>query len=161
MLFPGPTSSSSSSYQMPTSAMGGGSYNFHGFGNMEGQIPNRFLGLKPADQTNDVEKGEVSERGNDVKDDGGGTGKKKGEKKVRKPRFAFQTRSQVDILDDGYRWRKYGQKAVKNNKFPRQIFYFHFVLVLQAIYIDSIACALLIYLERWYVMFCFYFLLGD
>ncbi|KAG6400683.1 hypothetical protein SASPL_137525 [Salvia splendens] len=44
--------------------------------------------------------------------------KKKGEKKSRKPRFAFQTRSQVDILDDGYRWRKYGQKAVKNNKFP-------------------------------------------
>lgn len=46
-------------------------------------------------------------------------GKKKGEKKVKKPRYAFQTRSQVDILDDGYRWRKYGQKAVKNNKFPR------------------------------------------
>ncbi|KAF5457406.1 hypothetical protein F2P56_021511 [Juglans regia] len=40
-------------------------------------------------------------------------------KKIRKPRYAFQTRSQVDILDDGYRWRKYGQKAVKNNKFPR------------------------------------------
>uniref|UniRef100_A0A803PI46 WRKY domain-containing protein n=1 Tax=Cannabis sativa TaxID=3483 RepID=A0A803PI46_CANSA len=39
-------------------------------------------------------------------------------KKARKPRYAFQTRSQVDILDDGYRWRKYGQKAVKNNKFP-------------------------------------------
>lgn len=46
-------------------------------------------------------------------------GKKKGGKKVRRPRFAFQTRSQIDILDDGYRWRKYGQKAVKNNKFPR------------------------------------------
>lgn len=48
-------------------------------------------------------------------------GKKKGEKKVRKPRYAFQTRSQVDILDDGYRWRKYGQKAVKNNKYPRYV----------------------------------------
>ncbi|KAI5558579.1 hypothetical protein POPTR_017G066860v4 [Populus trichocarpa] len=48
--------------------------------------------------------------------------KKKGEKKVRKPRYAFQTRSQVDILDDGYRWRKYGQKAVKNNKFPRSYY---------------------------------------
>lgn len=60
---------------------------------------------------------------------GGGTeaevksGKKKVlvDKKVRKPRYAFQTRSQVDILDDGYRWRKYGQKAVKNNKFPRLV----------------------------------------
>ena len=50
-------------------------------------------------------------------------GKKKGDKKIRKPRYAFQTRSQVDILDDGYRWRKYGQKAVKNNKFPRYIIY--------------------------------------
>ncbi|XP_058093185.1 probable WRKY transcription factor 12 isoform X2 [Magnolia sinica] len=45
---------------------------------------------------------------------------KKGEKKIRKPRYAFQTRSHVDILDDGYRWRKYGQKAVKNNQHPRQ-----------------------------------------
>ncbi|KAK4411448.1 putative WRKY transcription factor 75 [Sesamum angolense] len=35
------------------------------------------------------------------------------------PRFAFQTRSEEDILDDGYRWRKYGQKSVKNSKFPR------------------------------------------
>lgn len=52
-------------------------------------------------------------------------GKKKGhEKKIRKPRYAFQTRSQVDILDDGYRWRKYGQKAVKNNKFPRYYYYY-------------------------------------
>nr|GMC50872.1 probable WRKY transcription factor 75 [Ipomoea batatas] len=52
---------------------------------------------------------------------GGVVSKKKGEKKTRMPRFAFQTRSQVDILDDGYRWRKYGQKAVKNNKFPRLV----------------------------------------
>ncbi|XP_057800553.1 probable WRKY transcription factor 75 [Salvia miltiorrhiza] len=51
-----------------------------------------------------------------------GSGKKKSEQRVRKPRFAFQTRSQVDILDDGYRWRKYGQKAVKNNKFPRSYY---------------------------------------
>lgn len=43
-------------------------------------------------------------------------------KKEREPRFAFQTRSQVDILDDGYRWRKYGQKAVKNNPFPRYLY---------------------------------------
>ncbi|KAL2539710.1 putative WRKY transcription factor 75 [Abeliophyllum distichum] len=49
------------------------------------------------------------------------SGKKKGdEKKTTKPRIAFQTRTKVDILDDGYRWRKYGQKAVKNQKFPRR-----------------------------------------
>ncbi|KAL5230607.1 hypothetical protein ABZP36_029383 [Zizania latifolia] len=39
----------------------------------------------------------------------------------RTPRLAFQTRSENDILDDGYRWRKYGQKAVKNSEFPRYI----------------------------------------
>ncbi|XP_074324062.1 putative WRKY transcription factor 75 [Apium graveolens] len=43
-------------------------------------------------------------------------------KKNKKCRYAFQTRSQVDILDDGYRWRKYGQKSVKNNKFPRSYY---------------------------------------
>ncbi|XP_066335291.1 probable WRKY transcription factor 75 [Miscanthus floridulus] len=48
--------------------------------------------------------------------------RRKGDKKERRPRYAFQTRSQVDILDDGYRWRKYGQKAVKNNKFPRSYY---------------------------------------
>uniref|UniRef100_A0A0D6R286 WRKY domain-containing protein n=1 Tax=Araucaria cunninghamii TaxID=56994 RepID=A0A0D6R286_ARACU len=46
----------------------------------------------------------------------------KGDQRIRKPRYAFQTRSQVDILDDGYRWRKYGQKAVKNNLYPRSYY---------------------------------------
>uniref|UniRef100_A0A0A0LT01 WRKY domain-containing protein n=2 Tax=Cucumis sativus TaxID=3659 RepID=A0A0A0LT01_CUCSA len=53
-------------------------------------------------------------------EESGGELKKK--KKIRKRRFAFETRSQVDVLDDGYRWRKYGQKAVKNNKFPRSYY---------------------------------------
>ncbi|XVE77208.1 hypothetical protein DITRI_Ditri13aG0043100 [Diplodiscus trichospermus] len=39
-------------------------------------------------------------------------------KKASRPRFAFQTRSADDILDDGYKWRKYGQKAVKNSIYP-------------------------------------------
>ncbi|WVZ17923.1 hypothetical protein V8G54_010905 [Vigna mungo] len=43
-------------------------------------------------------------------------------KKTTRPRFAFQTRSADDILDDGYRWRKYGQKAVKNNMHPRSYY---------------------------------------
>lgn len=57
----------------------------------------------------------------------GKTNIRKGEKKIRKPKHAFQTRSQVDILDDGYRWRKYGQKAVKNNKFPRYIIVYSYI----------------------------------
>jgi len=31
------------------------------------------------------------------------------------------TKSEIDHLEDGYRWRKYGQKAVKNSPFPRLI----------------------------------------
>uniref|UniRef100_A0A0E0D6D3 WRKY domain-containing protein n=1 Tax=Oryza meridionalis TaxID=40149 RepID=A0A0E0D6D3_9ORYZ len=52
----------------------------------------------------------------------GGKGKGKGEKRPRQPRFAFMTKSEVDHLEDGYRWRKYGQKAVKNSPFPRSYY---------------------------------------
>ncbi|XP_076902778.1 putative WRKY transcription factor 48 [Bidens hawaiensis] len=45
--------------------------------------------------------------------------KKKNPKRQREPRFAFLTKTDIDHLDDGYRWRKYGQKAVKNSPFPR------------------------------------------
>lgn len=38
---------------------------------------------------------------------------------IREPRIVVQTTSEVDILDDGYRWRKYGQKVVKGNPNPR------------------------------------------
>ncbi|CAO1948058.1 unnamed protein product [Urochloa humidicola] len=48
--------------------------------------------------------------------------KGKGEKRQRQPRFAFMTKSEVDHLEDGYRWRKYGQKAVKNSPYPRSYY---------------------------------------
>ncbi|TQD89302.1 hypothetical protein C1H46_025151 [Malus baccata] len=48
--------------------------------------------------------------------------KMKGPKRIRQPRFAFMTKSEVDNLEDGYRWRKYGQKAVKNSPFPRSYY---------------------------------------
>ncbi|OWM71091.1 probable WRKY transcription factor 48 [Punica granatum] len=48
--------------------------------------------------------------------------KKKNQKRQRQPRFAFMTKSEVDHLDDGYRWRKYGQKAVKNSPHPRSYY---------------------------------------
>ncbi|GAA0176524.1 DNA-binding transcription factor [Lithospermum erythrorhizon] len=44
--------------------------------------------------------------------------KMKSRRKLREPRFCFQTRSDVDVLDDGYKWRKYGQKVVKNSLHP-------------------------------------------
>lgn len=48
--------------------------------------------------------------------------KKKNLKRPKEPRVAFKTKSEVDHLDDGYRWRKYGQKAVKNSPFPRSYY---------------------------------------
>lgn len=112
MLFPCPPSSS---YTLPSSGLMN-----------NGQSSNAFLGLKPSNNDNmdhlhhhDDDDDDDEDR---VKGDDQASVKKKGEKKAKKPKYAFQTRSQVDILDDGYRWRKYGQKAVKNNKFPRFLF---------------------------------------
>ncbi|CAK9271761.1 unnamed protein product [Sphagnum jensenii] len=48
--------------------------------------------------------------------------RKKGPKRVREPRYAIQTRSDVEIMEDGYKWRKYGQKAVKNSPHPRSYY---------------------------------------
>jgi len=44
-------------------------------------------------------------------------------KKEVKERVAFKTKSLIEILDDGYRWRKYGKKMVKNNPNPRYIYW--------------------------------------
>ncbi|KAI8552971.1 hypothetical protein RHMOL_Rhmol06G0309000 [Rhododendron molle] len=41
---------------------------------------------------------------------------------IREPRVVVQTMSEVDILDDGYRWRKYGQKVVRGNPNPRSYY---------------------------------------
>nr|ACL54463.1 unknown [Zea mays] len=60
----------------------------------------------------DQEDGENSTKAN--------RSKKKAEK--RQPRVAFLTKSEVDHLEDGYRWRKYGQKAVKNSPYPRSYY---------------------------------------
>ncbi|XP_020596449.1 probable WRKY transcription factor 26 [Phalaenopsis equestris] len=45
-----------------------------------------------------------------------------GSRTVREPKVVVQTTSDIDILDDGYRWRKYGQKVVKGNPNPRSYY---------------------------------------
>ncbi|XP_074338971.1 putative WRKY transcription factor 33 isoform X2 [Apium graveolens] len=45
-----------------------------------------------------------------------------GSRTVREPRIVVQTTSDIDILDDGFRWRKYGQKVVKGNPNPRSYY---------------------------------------
>ncbi|PIN23437.1 hypothetical protein CDL12_03844 [Handroanthus impetiginosus] len=70
-------------------------------------------------------KTEMKETLEDAEDDTSkkeGKAKKKGGKKQKQPRFAFMTKSEVDHLEDGYRWRKYGQKAVKNSPYPRSYY---------------------------------------
>ncbi|KAK3421866.1 hypothetical protein EUGRSUZ_G02469 [Eucalyptus grandis] len=41
---------------------------------------------------------------------------------ITEPKIIVQTTSEVDLLDDGYRWRKYGQKLVKGNPYPRSYY---------------------------------------
>ncbi|XP_030542131.1 probable WRKY transcription factor 75 [Rhodamnia argentea] len=97
---------------------------FEGHGD-DGNERSSYLGLVMSNSSSSTDRRHVLEAPVVDKDDAENvlnTVKKKGGKKVRKPKYAFQTRSQVDILDDGYRWRKYGQKAVKHNKFPRSYY---------------------------------------
>ncbi|GMP57554.1 hypothetical protein CsSME_00021593 [Camellia sinensis var. sinensis] len=105
--------------------------NSQAYHEFQGDKANGFLGLMtnmgvPNSEANNNNGGVSQSKsfvvGTEINDEMKSSEKKKGEKKIRKPRFAFQTRSHVDILDDGYRWRKYGQKAVKNNKFPRSYY---------------------------------------
>jgi hypothetical protein len=67
--------------------------------------------------------------------------KKKGQKRIRQPRFAFMTKSEVDHLEDGYRWRKYGQKAVKNSPFPRSVITPLFLITVLRVYVLSLLSA--------------------
>ncbi|KAH7518920.1 probable WRKY transcription factor 75 [Ziziphus jujuba] len=135
MFFPCSSSMGQPSGFPMASNMGAASSNM-GFNGLQGESLNGFLNLRTENQVRlvreeeEVEKhhsqsGSITTSADHGAENGQArmlAGRKKGEKKIRKPRYAFQTRSQVDILDDGYRWRKYGQKAVKNNKFPRSYY---------------------------------------
>jgi len=48
-----------------------------------------------------------------------GTGGNGGGGRPPASRIGFRTRSEVDVLDDGFKWRKYGKKAVKSSPNPR------------------------------------------
>ncbi|KAJ0238304.1 WRKY transcription factor 51 [Hirschfeldia incana] len=50
------------------------------------------------------------------------TGSKDGETKEMGHRVAIRTRSKIDVMDDGYKWRKYGKKSVKNNTNKRNYY---------------------------------------
>ncbi|KAK4783001.1 hypothetical protein SAY86_007375 [Trapa natans] len=44
-------------------------------------------------------------------------------KKIKRGiRIAFRTKSELEVMDDGYRWRKYGKKSVKDSPNPRNYY---------------------------------------
>ncbi|KAK3161121.1 hypothetical protein QOZ80_1BG0072330 [Eleusine coracana subsp. coracana] len=57
-----------------------------------------------------------------INDSGDGVRRKSLSMLGRRGKIAFKTRSEVDVLDDGYRWRKYGKKMVKNSPNPRNYY---------------------------------------
>lgn len=80
----------------------------------------------------DIENGEASMVGDDgededhskhrrVENDMEGFSRESG-KLSRGARVVVQTVSEKDNLDDGYRWRKYGQKIVKGQRYPRNYY---------------------------------------
>lgn len=38
---------------------------------------------------------------------------------IQEPRLVVQNNADTEIFSDGFRWRKYGQKVVKGNPYPR------------------------------------------
>ncbi|KAM3406831.1 hypothetical protein ACQJBY_000721 [Aegilops geniculata] len=75
-------------------------------------------GLQLSDGAEPVTKRRKEHGDNECSSGGtGGCGKP-----VREPRLVVQTLSDIDILDDGFRWRKYGQKVVKGNPNPRSYY---------------------------------------
>ncbi|KAF9678784.1 hypothetical protein SADUNF_Sadunf07G0071700 [Salix dunnii] len=55
----------------------------------------------------------------------GATKHKNGVKKNKtevEQRIAFRTKSDLEIMDDGFKWRKYGKKSVKNSPNPRNYY---------------------------------------
>ncbi|KAL3633541.1 WRKY transcription factor [Castilleja foliolosa] len=42
--------------------------------------------------------------------------------KEKREKVAFKTKSEVEILDDGFKWRKYGKKMVKSSPNPRNYY---------------------------------------
>uniref|UniRef100_A0A0C9S8E8 TSA: Wollemia nobilis Ref_Wollemi_Transcript_11328_2624 transcribed RNA sequence n=1 Tax=Wollemia nobilis TaxID=56998 RepID=A0A0C9S8E8_9CONI len=93
-----------------------------GFGNGTGS-PEQSFGVS--------DDGEDALRADEEDDDEPDSKRRKKDKKMkdllasqrtsREPRVIVQT-TEADILEDGFRWRKYGQKVVKGNPYPRSYY---------------------------------------
>nr|GMC92429.1 probable WRKY transcription factor 50 [Ipomoea batatas] len=63
-------------------------------------------------------------------------------------KFAFKTKSDIEILDDGYKWRKYGKKKVKNSPNPSTVeLESTVILLLTVAQTTHVDITILVYLE--------------
>ncbi|CAI9783647.1 unnamed protein product [Fraxinus pennsylvanica] len=88
----------------------------------------------PVAETGDGEAGAVSQSSTEICDENDSCRDSKRQKReisgvddnLNKPncesRHVVQTISEIDVVNDGYRWRKYGQKFVKGNPNPRSYY---------------------------------------
>ncbi|CAI9782286.1 unnamed protein product [Fraxinus pennsylvanica] len=88
----------------------------------------------PVTETGDREAGAASRSSTEICDENDSCSDSKRQKreisgvddKLNKPnsesRHVVQTISEIDVVNDGYRWRKYGQKFVKGNPNPRSYY---------------------------------------
>ncbi|CAK8568454.1 unnamed protein product [Lathyrus sativus] len=80
--------------------------------------PEPFLAEHVTSQDNEL----VADFGESGSRIGGPASGSEREKKEVKDKVAFKTKSEVEILDDGFKWRKYGKKMVKNSPNPRNYY---------------------------------------
>ncbi|CAL9073116.1 unnamed protein product [Musa acuminata var. zebrina] len=71
--------------------------------------------LSPASQQQSPEFFQDHDK-NENKSKGSSTGSSSGS------RVAFRTKSELEVLDDGYKWMKYGRKKMKNSPYPRNYY---------------------------------------
>ncbi|PKA63354.1 putative WRKY transcription factor 50 [Apostasia shenzhenica] len=90
-----------------------------------------YIGFDDGRLMGDVVAGEIETRVLPMGGGGGGPSADEGEKNCEEVkrkkvecgcRIGFRTESEVEILDDGFKWRKYGKKAVKNSPNPRNYY---------------------------------------
>ncbi|KAL8460851.1 hypothetical protein ACS0TY_032379 [Phlomoides rotata] len=106
----------------PVEAVGGGGEGIATPNTPNSSISSSSTEAPAGDEDSNKGKKDVKETLEDESSKKDSKAKKKGEKKQKQARFAFMTKSEVDHLEDGYRWRKYGQKAVKNSPYPRSYY---------------------------------------
>uniref|UniRef100_A0A7N0VDB0 WRKY domain-containing protein n=2 Tax=Kalanchoe fedtschenkoi TaxID=63787 RepID=A0A7N0VDB0_KALFE len=88
----------------------------------ESEVTGQELGQQdPVYQMNQVNGLEVNYNAQDEETDTRESGGRTGRAPV-KSKVAFKTKSEIEILDDGFKWRKYGKKMVKNSPNPRNYY---------------------------------------